>query len=146
MGTLGTCPEPRVFFLFEGPQLAVVNFFKTILLPSQRLTVKRKLGKYFLARGPVRLGVPRAPMQVKRRYCNFWLCPCWKRNGMVCAIWQDSGAVDDTVQHQRFVNSRNSLNRNVCGQCGVHQPEGIRRVGLSASEVSTLYGAIHRMK
>jgi len=28
-------------------------------------TVYWKPGKYFLARGPVRLGVPRAPMQVK---------------------------------------------------------------------------------
>ena len=81
MGTLGTCPEPRVFFFLRGPNWLWWIFLKLsyFLLPSQRLTVKRKLGKYFLARGPVRLGVPRAPMQVKRRYCNFWLCPCWKR-------------------------------------------------------------------
>ena len=26
MGTLGTCPGPPDFFLFEGPQLAVVKY------------------------------------------------------------------------------------------------------------------------
>jgi len=70
MGTLGTCPGPPHFFLFEGPPTGCgeINFKKLIiLLPSQRSTVREtgKPGKYFLARGPVRLGVPRAPMQVK---------------------------------------------------------------------------------
>ena len=33
MGTLGTCPgPPDCFFLFEGPQLAVVKFLKLIIL------------------------------------------------------------------------------------------------------------------
>ena len=33
MGTLGTCPGPRIFFLFGGPQLAVMKeIFKLIIL------------------------------------------------------------------------------------------------------------------
>ena len=85
---------PRYFFLFEGPPTGCgeINFSKLIILLLMLLYDRTNTssaclvnlhtvvhgyctgsvllslvlpGKYFLARGPVRLGVPRAPMQVK---------------------------------------------------------------------------------
>jgi len=36
-----------------------------------------KPGKYFLERGPVQLGVPRAPMQVKTALSITLMSKCW---------------------------------------------------------------------
>ena len=60
---IGTCPGPRIFFLFEGPPTGrgEINVLRLIiLLPSQISTVRER-GKYFLARGPVRLSGAQGP-------------------------------------------------------------------------------------
>ena len=65
MGTLGTCPGPPDFFLFEGPQLAVMKYFLTnYLITFAKINFKGNPVNNILARGPVPLG-PRAPVQVK---------------------------------------------------------------------------------
>ena len=62
-----------------------------------------KPGKYFLARGPVRLGVPRAPLQVKGRCAVHYLCgavgllDC----ALVVRIWRQKGSGGRTEVPQR---------------------------------------------
>jgi len=57
---------PRIFSFLGAPNWLWWNKFKKLIILLQRKDqLYGKPGKYFLARGPVRLGVPRAPKQVK---------------------------------------------------------------------------------
>ena len=58
MGTLGMWPgPPDIFFFLSSPQLAVVKeFFLNYLITFAKINCKGNPGKYFIARGSVRLG------------------------------------------------------------------------------------------
>jgi len=56
---------PGLFFRFEGSPTGSGEIFLKLSYYLRKDQLQWKPGEYILAKGPVRLGVPRAPMQVK---------------------------------------------------------------------------------